>query len=91
MVPYITEEFAAIRSQARTDVLNQFDDNGSPIETAGSTLDNTSALLDGYLTLGLADAMTQSELLRSATRGIPSADGLGFRADDILALLLTEI
>lgn len=91
MVPYITEEFAVIRSQAQTAVLNEFGDNGSPIDTAGIVLDNTSALLEAYLTLGLADAMTQSELLRSATRGIPSADGLGFRTDDILSVLLMEI
>ena len=81
----------AVRNSVRVALLDELTSAGTDLGLAGADLDNTSALLDAYLTLGFADAMNQSELLRSATRGIPSADGLGFRSDDILSLVLTAI
>lgn len=82
----LEEARTAIRERALNDLLL----DGALIETVGPRLDNTAALLDGYVTLGLADVITRSELIRSALRGVPSADGLGFRTEDLLATLLAE-
>lgn len=87
---YVGNQLSGLRTTIRDNVIAGLLQPGSPIGTAGTRLDNTSSLLDAYLTLGMADAMTQSEALRSALRGVPSADGLGFRSDDILTLVLTD-
>ncbi|MFK8030234.1 MAG: Ig-like domain-containing protein [Gammaproteobacteria bacterium] len=75
------------RTQVRPAVLSALADPQSPLGQIAERLDNSSALLDGYLTLGLADAMTRSETLRSAVRGVPSIAGLGFRSGDIAAMI----
>ena len=87
---YVGNQLSVLRTTIRDDVIAGLLQPGSPIGTTGTRLDNTSSLLDAYLTLGMADAMTQSEALRSALRGVPGADGLGFRSDDLLALVLAD-
>lgn len=85
---YLTEKYKAVRDEVRSVLASELASSGSVLTAEGEVLDNTNALLDAYLTLGMADAMTQSELLRSATQGVPSAEGLGFRYADIAAVLL---
>jgi hypothetical protein len=87
---YLTSQLASLRSALRGAALNEMATPGSTLNLAGVRLDNDAALLDAYLGLGMADAMTHSELLRSAFRGAPSIGGLGFRSGDVLALILHE-
>lgn len=87
---YLTDQLASLRSTLRGAALNEMATPGSSLALAGLRLDNDAALLDAYLGLGMADAMTHSELLRSAFRGAPSIGGLGFRSGDVLALVLHE-
>ncbi|MEE4637938.1 MAG: Ig-like domain-containing protein [Wenzhouxiangella sp.] len=86
-VNFLTTELAALRDEARQAVLDQFTTPGSVLEQAAQGLDNTAALLDAYLSLGMGDALTQSEILRSALRGAPGIAGMGFRSDDLLRLI----
>ncbi|MEX0876675.1 MAG: Ig-like domain-containing protein [Phycisphaerales bacterium] len=87
----IESAMADVRSAMHSAVVTELITPGTPMADAGVRLDNTAALTDAYVTLGLADAYTKSELLRTALRGAPSADGIGFRADDVLATVLAEI
>jgi hypothetical protein len=85
---YLTNQLATLRTTLRGAVLDEMATPGSILNLAGLRLDNDAALLDAYLGLGMADAMTRSEMLRSAFRGAPSIAGLGFRSSDVLALVL---
>lgn len=85
---YLTEQYELVRDEVRAMLASELAAPGTVLAAEGDILNNTNALLDAYLTLGMADAMTQSELLRSATRGIPSEDGLGFRFEDLVAVTL---
>ena len=85
---YLTEQYELVRGEVRAMLASELAAPGTVLAAEGDILNNTNALLDAYLTLGMADAMTQSELLRSATRGIPSEDGLGFRFEDLVAVTL---
>lgn len=90
----LAEELHALRESLRNPVdgfLVEMDTPGSTLEQATRYLANSAALLNGYLTIGMADAMSQSELLRSAVRGAGSIGGLGFRAADIRQLVLHDI
>ncbi|MCC5823613.1 MAG: hypothetical protein JJU44_10035 [Planctomycetes bacterium] len=85
---FLTDEMAAVRTAVRQRVLDELSAPPSTLVDAADLLDNTSALLDGYLTLGASDAFGRSEVLRAALRGVPSADGLGFRSGDLISVLL---
>lgn len=89
-VGFVADRLSALRTDVRDDVIADLQQPASSIGMTGARLDNISSLLDAYLTLGMADAMTQSEALRSALRGVPSIGGLGFRSDDILTLVLAD-
>jgi Bacterial Ig domain len=81
------EGLAQLRTVMRGIVLDGLDNPGSAIGEIGQSLDNMSALFDGYLTLGVADGLTRSEVLRSAFRSLPGIGGLGFRSDDVAAMI----
>jgi hypothetical protein len=87
---YVTERLASLRGGLRLDLLDEFSTPGSALDLAGQRLDNDAALLDAYLGLGMADALSHSELLRSAFRGVPGIGGLGFRKGDAIALIQHE-
>lgn len=87
---YITDRLADIRADIRQSIFDDINAPPSSIDDAFTQLDNTSALLDGYLTLGASDAMNRGEALRSAFRGVPSSDGIGFRSGDLIAVLINE-
>jgi len=55
------------------------------LNDAMESLDDAEALLDAYATLALDDALTRSEVLRSALRGFSS---VGFRRENLLRMLL---
>ncbi len=84
----VNQNLALRRSELRLPVVDALANPSTPLGEIAERLDNTSSLLDAYLTLGLADAMTRSETLRSAVRGVPGTGGLGFRSQDIAAMLL---
>lgn len=86
----LTNAFSDLRSGVRSKVFADLGGPSTPLGVAARGLDNASALLDGYLTLGASDAMNRGEALRSAFRGVPSVDGLGFRSGDLLEVLLAE-
>ena len=85
---FIADKLAEIRTDIRQSIFDDINAPPSSIDDAFAKLDNTSALLDGYLTLGASDALNRGEALRSAFRGIPSSDGLGFRSGDLIAVLV---
>ncbi len=87
---YITDRLAGIRTDIRQSIFDDINAPPSLIDDAFTQLDNTSALLDGYLTLGTADALNRGEALRSAFRGLPSSDGIGLRSGDIISVLADE-
>ncbi|MGV6815097.1 MAG: GC-type dockerin domain-anchored protein [Phycisphaerales bacterium] len=66
----------------------EFADPISPISQAMNQLDHTVALINAYLTIAAPEAMSRSEVLRSALRAAPGAGELGLRADDVIALIL---
>jgi hypothetical protein len=73
---FLTNELHAARVALREEFIVEMSTPGSLVDQAGLRLANDAALLDAYLTVGMADALTQSELLRSAFRGIGSIAGL---------------
>lgn len=87
---FIADQFASIRDDIRQSIFDDINAPPSLIDDAFTQLDNTSALLDGYLTLGTADALNRGEALRSAFRGLPSSDGIGFRSGDVISVLVDE-
>lgn len=87
---YIADQLASIRDDIRQSIFDDINAPPSLIDDAFTQLDNTSALLDGYLTLGASDAMNRGEALRSAFRGVPSSDGIGFRSGDLISVLADE-
>lgn len=87
---FIADELASIRDDIRQSIFDDINAPPSSIDDAFTLLDNTSALLDGYLTLGAADALNRGEALRSAFRGLPSSDGIGFRSGDLISVLADE-
>ena len=84
---YLRNRFASIREDARADLLADLESPGSIFADSSERIANTYALLDAYLTLGLDDALSQSEILRAALRGGASADGLGARIEDYILVL----
>lgn len=86
----LSNEYSAIRSAVRSKVFADLGSPSAPLGIAAKGLDDASSLLDGYLTLGASDAMNRGEALRSAFRGVPSVDGLGFRSGDLFEVLLAE-
>ncbi|MCR9074531.1 MAG: Ig-like domain-containing protein [bacterium] len=87
---YIADRLADIRDDIRQSIFDDINAPPSLIDDAFTQLDNTSALLDGYLTLGVPDALNRGEALRSAFRGVPSSDGIGFRSGDVISVLADE-
>lgn len=87
---FIADELASIRDDIRQSIFDDINAPPSSIDDAFTLLDNTSALLDGYLTLGVPDALNRGEALRSAFRGVPSSDGIGFRSGDVISVLAEE-
>lgn len=84
---YLTGLYADARDDVRAAVSAELVSPGSPVVTQGEALADTVALLDGYLTLGTPHALARSEILRSALRGVPDADGLGFRMGDVIEVI----
>lgn len=84
---FLTGQYAAARDAVRTQVAGALGSPVSALAIAAAGLDNTSALLDGYLTLGASDALGRSEVLRSALRGVPNSEGLGFRSGDLAEVI----
>lgn len=84
---FLTGQYAAARDSVRTQVAGALGSPVSALAIAAEGLDNTSALLDGYLTLGASDAFGRSEVLRSALRGVPNSEGLGFRSGDLAEVI----
>lgn len=87
---YLSAELFQLRQTLRPVFLSELANQGSLVNQAAERLNNDSALLDAYLTIGMADGLTQSELLRSAVRGSGSIAGLGFRSSDIDALVVHD-
>lgn len=87
---FIADKLAEVRTDIRQSIFDDINAPPSLIDDAFTQLDNTSALLDGYLTLGASDALSRGEALRSAFRGVPSEDGIGFRSGDVIAVLASE-
>ncbi len=65
-----------------------FVDELSSITSAMEQIDNTVALINAYLTIAAPEAMTRSEILRSALRAAPGESELGLRSSDILQLII---
>jgi hypothetical protein len=84
---YLTEEMAQLRDTIRADVLMALSSPVSDLGLVATELDRATVLLDAYVTLGLGEALNQSEVLRSALRGLPSIAGLGIRGGDVRAML----
>lgn len=83
----LSNEYSAIRSAVRSEVFADLGGPGTPLGIAAKGLDNASSLLDGYLTLGASDALGRSEVLRTALRGVPDSEGLGFRSGDLAEVI----
>jgi hypothetical protein len=83
----LTNEFSDLRSGIRSKVFADLGSPSTPLGIAAKGLDDASSLLDGYLTLGASDAFGRSEVLRSALRGVPDSEGLGFRSGDLAEVI----
>ena len=87
---FLADELSALRQTLRPAFLAALDTPGSDVGQAARRLNNDAALIDAYLTIGMADALSRSELLRSAARGAPGIAGLGFRSADVDALVVHD-
>ncbi|MFG0306860.1 MAG: GC-type dockerin domain-anchored protein [Phycisphaerales bacterium JB040] len=76
---------ASLREDAAVAVSNAAASRSSPeFESAVDRLHDAEALLDAYGTIALDDALTRSEILRSALRGFSS---VGFRRENLLRIV----
>lgn len=88
---YLAGLLAGERSDLRAQFLTELANTpGLAVAEALLRLDNDAALLDAYLTVGMADALTLSEALRSGVRGAPGIAGLGFGRGDVAQLVVHE-
>jgi hypothetical protein len=87
---YLIQQLAGLRDTVRQGILTALSTPQSDLDLAAIELDRALVLLDAYVTLGMGHALTESEALRSALRGLPSIAGLGVRAGDVRALTLFD-
>ena len=91
MLPLQADAIVVGLAQARTSIRDRLAaDLAAPtgdFADASARLDDTRALLDGYLTLGASDALGTSEILRAALRGIPGAGGMWLDSPEWIAVI----
>ena len=76
-----------IRVDVRDRLMLDLQDPSGGFVAVSDGLADTRALLDGYLTLGVTDALNRSEILRSALRGLPSAGGMWLDSAEFAAVV----
>jgi len=88
--------FAEIRADVfATNALLALTDDGSDggvpsaLAAAAARLDDIETLIDAYVSLGVPDALTGSDAVRSALRAAPGVGELGLRSGDVVALIDT--
>ena len=86
---YIIELLAKHREDEIRPYLNGvFADPMSSVSLAAEELDDVVALLNAYITLAAPDAVSRSEVLRSAFRAAPGQSEIGLRSSDVIRLAL---
>lgn len=75
------------RLEVSNDLVNKLANPVSSLSAAAVALDNAEALLDAYVTIGMAKELNQSEVLRSALRARPGTSELGLGSADMTTLI----
>jgi len=87
-VSEIKEDFYFYRNDImRPIVQNALFNENSPVAIAAERLDNTVALINAYVTIGMSKELNDSDPLRSALRGIPGTSEFGLRKFDVISLI----
>lgn len=75
------------RQQARAALLLELIDENSDLSLAARELDRAEAILDAYVTIGMPDELSASDVLRTALRALPGTSDLGLGSIDVITLI----
>ncbi|MFG0313795.1 MAG: Ig-like domain-containing protein, partial [Phycisphaerales bacterium] len=72
---------------ARDALLLELIDDDSDLAIAARALDRAEAILDAYVTIGMPDELSASDVLRSALRALPGTSELGLGSIDVITMI----
>ena len=75
------------RGEVRNALLLELIDESSALSLAARELDRAEALIDAYVTIGMPNELSASEVLRSALRAVPGTSELGLGSIDVITLI----
>ncbi len=75
------------RGEVRNALLLELIDESSALSLAAQELDRAEALIDAYVTIGMPNELSASEVMRSALRAVPGTSELGLGSIDVITLI----
>lgn len=76
------------RKRVQNHLILELADNASALTFAAKELDDALALINAYVSLGMPKELTQSDVLRSALRGVAGTSEVGLGSADITSMVV---